>query len=36
MKVTITIHCDNSAFEDNGAGNEVARILHNICQSTSP
>jgi hypothetical protein len=27
MKSTITIKMDNAAFEDNGNGNELARIL---------
>lgn len=29
MKVTITIDCDNAAFED-GAGREVVRILKRL------
>lgn len=27
MKATITVKMDNAAFEDNGNGNELARIL---------
>ncbi len=27
MKFTLTIHCDNAAFEEYGLENEVARIL---------
>lgn len=30
MTVTITIQTDNAAFEDNGIGAEVARILKEI------
>lgn len=30
MKLTISIDCDNAAFEDSGPENELARILRDL------
>ena len=33
MDITITINCDNAAFEDDNGGPEVARILRELAEA---